>query len=274
MKLRVNIGHNLSEPFGGKEDRCLTWTRIGGFYVAFFEEVDSTQLVAKRMGLGDRKVIVASSQTHGIGRLGRPWASPKGGLWFTIVLEPMTSVESIGLINLIASCSVLEALKKSYGIDALIKLPNDVYVQDRKLAGVLTEVDVTNGVVRRVLVGIGVNSNFKLTDLPEELRGSSITLMETFGNVDNLSLLRSILSVFDYNYLKVFKAGKNNEIIKTVNDRLCWINEVIRVRCGRLEHLGVFRGVDEVGNLILQNPTDGLLKIPLHKVTNLRLHNR
>ncbi len=111
-------------------------------------------------GASSGTVVVAGTQSAGRGRRSRKWASPKGGLWFSVILFPVTDRRAVGLPLL--ACRTLSAvLYLKFGVDTRVKLPNDLYYRDRKLAGILVE--------RRddcVVLGVGVNVNCNTDGLP------------------------------------------------------------------------------------------------------------
>lgn len=158
------------------------------FEIVVKRSLPSTNAYAKRLAEnGKNVVVVALTQTQGKGRLGRRWFSPKGGLWFSVVLRP----KSTNLIPIIASLAVLRSLKM-LGVKGKLKWPNDVYIGDRKISGVLSESSFSRK-LDYVVVGIGVNANFPLEKLPKALRKASTTLMEEGVYVSRMELLASML---------------------------------------------------------------------------------
>lgn len=130
----------------------------------FFEEVDSTQELAKKLVKDSDKlhVIVAFSQTHGKGTRGKSWISPKeSGIYVTFAFE-LGHLNFLPTLSHLAACSVCELLKS---INPKIKWPNDILVKDKKISGVLTEVSS-----HHVYVGVGINvkksKSFDLVDQP------------------------------------------------------------------------------------------------------------
>lgn len=155
-----------------------------------FDEIDSTSLHARRLvergeaGEGPL-IIAAATQTGGIGRMGKPWSSPRGGLWFTLVWKPLRRmpalVEGLGVRIGVAVVEGLRAAAGSEHADRLkLKWPNDVLIEGRKVCGVLTET-AGAGADLRVLVGIGVNVRFDAAAIPEHLRERTTTLREAIG---------------------------------------------------------------------------------------------
>lgn len=155
-----------------------------------FDEIDSTSLHARRLVEGGEAgvgalLIVAATQTGGIGRLCKPWSSPRGGLWFTLVWKPTRPmpalVDGLGLrIGVAVTEGMRAAVGRENAAKFLLKWPNDVLVDGRKVCGILTEA-VGIGDLLRVLVGVGVNLNVPDAAMPEGLRESTATFSSLLG---------------------------------------------------------------------------------------------
>lgn len=149
-------------------------------------EVTSTQDIAYKKaieGEGAGTVVVAESQTKGRGRLGRKWHSPKGGLYVSIILNPRLYTQDSKLALTAAGC-----VAKVIG--ATIKHPNDVLLNGKKVAGILAE--MRDGCL---ILGIGINANTLLKDLPE---GATSIFEETGKRVDNKELLNALLKEINH----------------------------------------------------------------------------
>lgn len=169
-----------------------------------FDSIESTSLHARREIVGGRSprhavAYVAASQTGGIGRLGRRWRSPEGGLWMTLVLPvpgppPSFLGPSIGA----AVCQACESVVREPGLGTSLRLkwPNDLMLRDRKVGGVLCETVRGPGAggVLHLLVGVGVNANFDALLLPEELRLRATTLRDQLGDDIDLAALQSTVA--------------------------------------------------------------------------------
>ena len=116
--------------------------------------------------------MVAEEQTGGFGRLGRAWASPKGGIWASIILTPKMPVDSLFMIMMAASISVARAIRRKYDLGALIKWPNDVYIGDKKVAGLLLELSADGDEIHYCLLGMGIDANVDVGELSPELQKS------------------------------------------------------------------------------------------------------
>jgi len=127
-------------------------------------------------------VVFAEHQTAGRGQRGHRWESaPQRGLWFSILLRPQIPiVESARLTNWVAE-AVVATIRQETGLAPVIKLPNDVYVDGRKVAGVLVETKVGQGSKWDAVAGIGVNMNQAVEEFPEELRERAASLAMALG---------------------------------------------------------------------------------------------
>lgn len=140
-----------------------------------FDVTDSTNLQAKKLVL-DKKanhgsLVFANQQTAGRGRLGRNFHSPRNGMYMSIIIEPEFDMSHSGLVTVSAAAAVAEALHQVCGIDAQIKWVNDVYVEGKKVCGILTEAmtDFETGAIDALIIGIGINTS--TDDFPEKIRG-------------------------------------------------------------------------------------------------------
>ncbi|PSP16938.1 biotin--[acetyl-CoA-carboxylase] ligase [Halobacteriales archaeon QH_10_67_13] len=158
--------------------------------VAYHDRLPSTNARARELatrGVSDI-AVVAAEQTGGRGRRDRTWASPRGGVWLSILLRPAGSAAHAPVYTLAGAVAVADAIPDE--VAARIKWPNDILVGKRKLAGVLTETATTGGELDWVIVGIGVNANVDPTDLPGE---DPTSLRAELGLVDRRQLAQRII---------------------------------------------------------------------------------
>ena len=111
--------------------------------IVFYERIPSTNLIAKELALGgapDRTVVLTEEQTAGRGRKERPWLSPgHRNLLVSILLRPDLSADKVFVLTMVLAIAVIDGIKKTAGIDAMIKWPNDIYIGNKKVGGILTE---------------------------------------------------------------------------------------------------------------------------------------
>ncbi len=232
-----------------------------GVRIVKLGDIGSTMDEARNLGdVDEGTVVVASSQSAGVGRLGRRWYSPNGGLWFTVILYPRQSATTSTLLTLVAALAVCRGIAKTTGLQPTIRWPNDVYLQDRKVAGILAEMDVVGDTVTRSLVGVGVNANFNLDMLPPDMKDKATTLLHEIGSeVDLEQLLANILTEFGKLY-ESFRAGWRAEILRDVKDSMQMIGSPVNVQLSHGTQLvGIFEDLDELGRLILRLDQDRIL---------------
>ncbi len=160
-------------------------TKRFGRNILFLRKVGSTNDLAKELagyGAAEGTVVVAETQTAGRGRLDREWVSPKGGLWFSVVLKPeLKPAEAVRLV-FVAGLAVAEVLHELYRVRVETKWPNDVVMKGRKVCGILTEMNTTGEKVNYVTVGVGVNANLDVEKVfPEDLRTVATSLENELG---------------------------------------------------------------------------------------------
>ena len=147
---------NLTEVKEG-----LTTTIIGKD-IKLFPETESTNILAMELaqkGAAEGTVVVAEVQTGGKGRLGRKWISPKGNLYFSVILRPEIPTHKAPLITLMGAVAVASAIRKQCEVQAAIKWPNDIFISSRKVGGLLTEMSAEPDRIKHIVLGIGVDVN-------------------------------------------------------------------------------------------------------------------
>jgi BirA family transcriptional regulator, biotin operon repressor / biotin---[acetyl-CoA-carboxylase] ligase len=156
----------------------------------YLDSVGSTQDAAKSFasaGAEEGTVVIAKTQTAGRGRFGAGWSSPPGGLWLSIILLPQEKLKP-GLITLAGAVACADAIRSSSGLEAVIKWPNDCFVNGRKAAGIMGE---KSG--KAVIAGFGINLNVKAEDFPPELIGKAASLSLESGSEINENMFLGVL---------------------------------------------------------------------------------
>jgi BirA family biotin operon repressor/biotin-[acetyl-CoA-carboxylase] ligase len=159
-----------------------------------FKKITSTNQKAKELakkGFQPWSVILAKEQTSGYGRKGDFWYSPKGGLYFSIIL-PQIQIEDLQTLTLLAAFVVAKIIKDHFFLQPLIKLPNDILINNKKIAGILTENIISGEKVKSSIMGIGLNTN--LEKFPKDLENKATSLKIELGKeVDNQKILKEII---------------------------------------------------------------------------------
>ena len=226
----------------------LTWS------VREIGKTESTQSVAQKLaseGAAEGVVVVAQEQYAGTGRYGRAWVSPRGGLYMSLILRPRRP-SALQLLPITASLAIIEGIRQVTGLSALMRWPNDVVLQGKKVAGAIAEASYRGQSLSYVVLGIGINCNFEAASLGE-LASSSTTLMDCLGQpVDAGRLRDSVLSAFASPYSDwstgrpVVKISEMRDSISTIGKRV-----EIELRDGRVVACRV-TGVGQTGSLIAE----------------------
>ncbi|RTZ98361.1 MAG: biotin--[acetyl-CoA-carboxylase] ligase [Deltaproteobacteria bacterium] len=225
------------------------------YRIHYVGQVDSTMKLARKMarkGAPAFTIVVADTQTQGRGRMKRVWRSEKGGLYFTLIIRPAVALIHSARINLYAAIILAGTLNKMFSIDARVKWPNDILVQEKKLAGLLTEMEAESDQVVFMNIGIGINVNNNPT--PHE--PSAVTLKKLMGHpVSRIELLSSFLDDFTAG----FSMATSHEVIDRWKQSTVTLNRPVEVVTPRDVTRGVAVDIDENGGLMIQQP-DGTIK--------------
>lgn len=238
-------------------------TKVLGKYLFFSREVGSTNDWAKELaelGAPEGTVAIAETQTAGRGRLGRKWHSPKGGLWFSIILKPkLKPTETVKLVFL-AGLAVAETLRDLYSLKVETKWPNDVLVDGRKVCGVLSEMKTIGEKVAYTIVGVGINTNFDADKVfPKELRETATSLKTLLGRKVVLEeLFRALLEKMESLYELFLKSGFN-QILEKWKGFAFFLSREVEVLTESEKMEGSAVDVDDDGALVLKLK-DGSLK--------------
>lgn len=163
------------------------------FQIKHFEDIASTQIEAKNLALRGADpwtVVVADSQGKGHGKMGAGWYSPKGGLYFSIIL-PKRNLQDLQTITLMAAYVVADVVKNQFGVEPMIKLPNDVFLNGKKFCGILTE-NLIGSDVQYSVIGIGLDTNME--NFPDDLKDIATSILkETRRTCDNDAIMKQIV---------------------------------------------------------------------------------
>ncbi len=173
------------------------------------ERVDSTNAQARRLAEAEAPeytVVIAEEQTQGRGRLRRPWSSaPAQGLWFSLLLRPPLPPQEAAAVTLMAAVAIAQVLRAA-GFAAVIKWPNDVLIQGKKVCGILAEMCSHPDSVEWIALGMGININQET--FPEPLTDTAISLNLAGGQpVPRAPLAAQVLTSLDLYYRLLLQEG-------------------------------------------------------------------
>lgn len=191
-------------------------TDFVGSKIHIFDKLPSTNQTAHELamaGAPEGTVIIAESQTAGKGRRGRVWYSPSGrNIYTSIILRPSISPENAPKLTLVAAVALTEAIiesLKEFGVHSPgIKWPNDILIDKKKCAGILTEMKMSSDSLNFVIIGIGINVNMDLCDIPTELETLATSLsIEGKDTLSREQILQSLYSKIENWYKRYLSEG-------------------------------------------------------------------
>jgi BirA family biotin operon repressor/biotin-[acetyl-CoA-carboxylase] ligase len=153
-------------------------------------------------------VLFAEHQTAGRGQHRNRWESAAGkGLWFSILLRPRIELSESPRLTVWAAKSISNTIRNEFSLEPTIKLPNDVQVQCRKIAGILVEMRAQEKSPHLGIVGIGINVNHAIEDFPPQLRNRAISLAIALDRqLDRQQFAVALLRDLDRRYTELFEA--------------------------------------------------------------------
>lgn len=216
--------------------------------IHYYPETGSTMEIARdlaRKGCPHFTVVIAGRQTKGRGRLQRQWFSDEGGLYFTIVLRPEIPAVLASRMNFAASLTLAETLRRLFGIEAGVKWPNDILVHDKKLCGMLSEMESEADMVSFVNIGMGINVN----NDPAVFEPNAVSLKNILGHeVSKKELLSAFLDDFE----KRINQGNYETVVGEWKKHAITIGRQVRVVTTKEIFEGRAADVDKDGSLILE----------------------
>ncbi len=243
-------------------------TKIIGRRIIHYISVASTTEIAKKLALEraeEGTVVIADEQTLGRGRLGRIWLSPKGSLALSIILHP--SLEQLPQLIMMTSLAVVRVISHLTGLKAVIKWPNDVLINSKKVCGVLIENEVEDDRVEFAVVGIGINVNVDLSPFPD-ISAFATSLSQELGREIFLpDFVVALLSEVEKLYVQA-QAGVSP--YTEWKDYLETLGKRIRVKIGEMIEEGRAESVAEDGSLFLRRDDGSLTKVTAGEVTILK----
>jgi len=239
-------------------------TKNIGHKIEHWRSIDSTNRRAKEMasqGASHGTVVVAGEQTRGRGRLKNGWFSPAGGIWFSVILKPHIIPQQASIFTLLAALAIVQGIQEVLSIPLKIKWPNDVYLDNRKLAGILTEISAEMDMVNYIITGIGINAKVDSHSFPEGIKERSVTLAEETGQDFILpEILGKILNHMEILYDCVQRDGFE-EIIEEWRRYDLLIGRKISVDTPSGKISGKSVGINSKGALILESEEGNRIEV-------------
>ena len=246
-----------------------------GKRIYHYKKLRSTQQLAISLAETNIKnehgtVIVADEQDEGLGRNRKKWISPIGGLWMSLIIKPRIEFTKINMMSVISAISVCEAINEISKLKTYIKWPNDVLINDEKIAGILINSSTNNSDKDYVVIGIGINididiakinlsnasnsiMSWKVTSIQKEIKGKRI---------DRFTLMKQLLVKIEF-YLSLLEYDKYHtriidiykHLINTLGKRIIVYQDDLK------QYSAIVKDIDTDGGLILAREDNSLEKI-------------
>ena len=221
-----------------------------------YESVPTTQTIASELaakGAENGTLVISEEQTEGKGRLQRVWHSPhQGGLWMSLIVKPDIPPYQAPRLTLLTAVAAVLAMREM-GVEAGIKWPNDVLVNGKKIAGILTELHAESDQIHSVVIGIGINVNQQPEDFSTDIKSIATSLaIEKGENLDRVIFLQSFLAKFEDLYVTFLAEGFSP--IKEQWERYSiTIGKRVTATTAQKSLTGYARGINEDGALVVKD---------------------
>ena len=231
-------------------------TKILGSDIKYFTTTDSTNNQAKKLALSgavDGTIVISEEQGGGRGRLSRSFFCPKyKGIWFSVILQPDFLPQEAPKCTLLAAVAVTKAIYDVTGVKVGIKWPNDILYNGKKLVGILTEMSAEMERINYIVIGIGIDVNISVEEMPEDIRDIATSLSQITGKeVSRLKLLNKLLYHLEQLYIM---AQKQNfaPILDEWRKYSITLNQEIKVISGNNVTYGKAVDIDDDGALLVK----------------------
>jgi BirA family biotin operon repressor/biotin-[acetyl-CoA-carboxylase] ligase len=228
------------------------------YYFVCEKTVDSTSTTLKRLAAGgapEWTVVLAEEQLEGKGRLGRNWISKEGeGIYMSLLLRPDIQPYHAAKITQIAASAVTLAIREITNLPVLIKWPNDIVINGKKVCGILTEMAAELNQINYVILGIGINVNGEAVD--EEIKDKATSLKLELGEekpLDRKLIIESFYRHFDTIYKGFIEEGTASYAIEICRKYSAIIGSDVQIiRRNATEDVTVLDVTDE-GELLVRH---------------------
>lgn len=237
------------------EIKSLMHTEWVAKEVLYFDTIDSTNTKAQELaekGYPSGTLVVADKQESGKGRRGRSWVSPSGtGIFMTLMIKPDINPNNASMLTLVAALAVAKAITSVTGEEALIKWPNDIVVNNKKVCGILTEMNAQFDYINHIVVGIGINVHNE--SFPEEISQMASSLMIEAGGkrFHRAQIIAETMSYFEQYYDTFLKTQDLSALVREYDELLVNRNKSVRVLDPKEPFDGKAMGITPKGELIV-----------------------
>lgn len=219
-----------------------------GLQVYLNETSASTQLDAKEgieKGDSSPALYLAPNQKAARGRFARPFFSPEsGGIYMSLHLQPNLPYDQVPAYTLMVASSIIKAISRLAGIDCQIKWVNDIYLGQKKLAGILTEAisSIETGLITDVIIGVGLN--FLVPEFPEDLQDKATSLFTKQAPISRNQLIAEIWNIF--------QNTPERDLIKVYKEKSLVLDKRVTFVENQLSYTGLATDITDSGQLVVR----------------------
>lgn len=232
QKIGYKLTHMCDEPYPWEIAHGVN-TRTIGKQIHYYDTTKSTQDVIADLDAKSKydtggTVVISARQSHARGRMNRKWMSPYGGIYMSVALHPACGADAATLFPLAVGVAIAKSIKDACRITAQLKWPNDITIQDKKVAGIITEAELEYDCIQKIYIGIGINFDLDANVIKKEFAdvpgfyGATTIIDEakkqknSTKNISKTNLVKSILSNMENTYDRLM-AGQSGKIITEWN---------------------------------------------------------
>ena len=250
-------------------------THFIGKRIYHYKRIPSTQQLAisfaeTNISNENGTVILADEQYDGKGRGNKKWISPKGGLWMSLIIKPKIELNKINILSIIAAISVCEIINEISNLETRIKWPNDIIIDNKKIAGIIIDSSINKNNIEYIVIGIGINIvvdilkiNLFLSSI-DRLSQKATSLQNELKEIsfDRFKLLKRLLERMEYYLFLVQNKTDNTKIIEHYKKLSNILGKSIYVyRKDVKEFSAIAKDIDSDGGLILKRENKIIEKI-------------
>ena len=232
--------------------------------IEVYDSVESTQTIAKQSLVDNQytMLILSDEQTKGRGRFNRNWSSSKGkGLWMSVVLRPNVSFAMIPKFNLFIALGIRDAIQAFSKDKVEIKWPNDIYINDKKVCGFLTEMVANADAVEAIICGIGINLNHQEEDFSDIIRHRATSIRLHYSEeINRYQFLKRLIEEIEKRYHQFLNSSFEtirDEYIRTSN---IWHRKLTFTESGE-QFIGEAIDIDNDGFLIVKDEDNQMRRL-------------
>jgi len=268
IEAKPRLGYRILDVPNKVSENTLKWglqTKWLGHHIVHKTSLPSTQILAHQLAQNDAKhgtIVITDEQTAGKGRMERPWDSKsKEGIWLSIILRPQIPPYLAPQLTLLTATVLADLVKEETNLLPKIKWPNDLLIEQKKISGILTEMQAEQDQILYVIIGIGINVNQSITDFDPTIRHRVTSLYEE-SNIkwDRRKLIQQLLHTFEKSYETYIGEGFTNVKHKWESYGFR-IGEQISIKTLNEQWKSTFLGIAEDGALLIENKSGEIEKL-------------